>query len=336
MFCSSLEAAGAEVIDVVDPSRRLPRVDVLHIHWPDRNFWVAWSRRNELKRCVLTLIQIARAKLGGMKVVWMVHDLRPLHQEIHKGLIWNPYIRSLSLLVDGFMTLSEDTLAPVRVAYPALAKRPFAAANHPLYPAPSGAIDRVMARQALELPDAATVFTFFGVIRPPKGVLSLAQAFAALPGDQYRLIIAGDPLDLEYMEQVRLVLAGDPRVTLKAGYIDEADASLIAAATDAFVLPFAETLHSSSIIFGLSSGHPVITPNQPYARGVSRAVGPGWITRYEGALTPEILQAWRPPTEAARLEAFALSGLGEASMALYKRLIEQPDLERQSGDRQSP
>jgi|HubBroStandDraft_1064217.scaffolds.fasta_scaffold140163_2 beta-1,4-mannosyltransferase len=318
-FCSSLEAAGAQVLDV-DPSRPLPSMDVLHIHWPDWNFWMAWSPRNAAKRCALTLWRIARAKLAGLRVVWMVHDLRPLQGGQGDSLTWHIYIAVLARLPDGFMTLSAETVAPVKAAYPPLARLPFAAPNHPLYEVPAAA-NQISARATLDLPSSAIVFTFFGLIRPTKGVLSLVEAFIATPGAERRLIIAGEPKDADYMARIRSAAAGDPRIIIREGHVSDADAALIGAASDAYVLPFCESLHSGSIIYALSIGRPVITPDAPYARGVHQAVGSGWVTCYRGALTPAVLETWRPPTRPAKLDAFSASRLGEAAMELYARVL---------------
>ena len=322
-FCASLEASGVNVIDVTDTTRALPRMDVLHIHWPDWNFWVASSRRDAIRRCALTLARIARAKLAGVKVVWMVHDLRPLNPDDANSKGWRLYIAALSRLVDGFMTLSPETVAPVREAYPALARRPYASPNHPRYDIASTSFDRRSARSALGLCETATVFTFFGLIRPTKGVVDLAEAFVALQGDQYRLVIAGDPAHAGYMEQIRTVLGDDPRVHLRLGHVSDADAAEVAAASDVFVLPFAESLHSGSMIYALSAGRAVITPDAPYARGVDRAVGPGWVTRYRGALTSDVLRAWRGPEAPANLEAFSAPALAQATIDLYRRLLDR-------------
>jgi beta-1,4-mannosyltransferase len=320
VFCSSLERAGAIVIDVGDTTRPLPPMDILHIHWPDLTFWWASSPRNAVKRCALTLVQIARLKRAGAKVVWMVHDLEPLDAAHARSLTWKVYIAALSRMVDGFMTLSPQTVAPVQAAYPALARLPYAAPHHPRYDIAAATFADGSAKAALGWGEDVTVFTFFGQIRPAKGVIALARAFAALPGDHYRLIIAGNPSDKAYIDQIRAALVDEPRVTFRLGYVAEADAARIAAATDAFVLPFRDSLHSGTLIYSISAGRPALTPDSPYARGVDHAVGAGWITRYEGDLTPAVLAAWRPPVRPANLEAFSADRLGEAAMELCQRL----------------
>ncbi len=325
MFCASLEGVGARVLDVSDTTHRLPRMDVLHIHWPDTTLWWASSPRNAVKNCMMTLLQVARAKLAGTKVVWMVHDLAPLEVAQAASLTWKLYIAVLSRMVDGFMTLSPETVAPVKAAYPVLARRPYAAAHHPRHSVAPLTIQAGSAKAALGFGEDTTVFTFFGLIRPTKGVIALARAFRALPGAQYQLVIAGNPTDMAYMDEIRAVLADDPRVLLRLGHVDDADAALIAAATDAFVLPFIFSLHSSTLIYSISSGRPAITPDAPYARGLDQAVGPGWITRYQGELTPELLEAWRPPASPAKLDAFGAERLGEAAVGLYSRLLGRGD-----------
>ncbi len=54
-------------------------------------------------------------------------------------------------------------------------------------------ISKEDARKTLGLEPSYLVFLFFGGIRPNKGIEHLVSAFKDIPGDRYRLIIAGKP-----------------------------------------------------------------------------------------------------------------------------------------------
>jgi glycosyltransferase involved in cell wall biosynthesis len=114
-------------------------------------------------------------------------------------------------------------------------------------------------------------------MRPNKGIEQLLSAFAALPDERTRLVIAGAPGPAtEYVEGLRASAAQDARVLFRAEWIPEERVQGYFAAADVAVTSFARVLTSGSVMLALSFGKPVIAP----AAGCLPEVVPpdaGWL-----------------------------------------------------------
>jgi glycosyltransferase involved in cell wall biosynthesis len=130
---------------------------------------------------------------------------------------------------------------------------------------------RTRIRQQLGLGEADVLFMFAGAVRPEKGVIQLAQAFARLSDECYEahLAVAGgsklwvEKSDVNYdtEQQVRVIL--DRAVERKRGFIlgiiSPAEITSYYAAADVFVLPsmFQETF-GLVVLEAFAAGIPVI------------------------------------------------------------------------------
>jgi glycosyltransferase involved in cell wall biosynthesis len=122
-------------------------------------------------------------------------------------------------------------------------------------------IDKATARAELGLDPNQTVFAFVGGIRPNKGVHRVIDAFRALPGQNVRLVIAGEAWrPQEYIDRLCSESALDPRIDLRLGRIPDAQLQVYYKAADAIVLPFEAITTSGSAILAMSMGRPVIAP----------------------------------------------------------------------------
>ena len=134
ILLGALEAEGVRVVSF--PESRdidLAGLDALLVHWPDKVFWEAAGSAG-----AAALITRLTARLAlrprRVKLVWMVHDLRPHDGRWFKRLAWPPYAAALARLADAALTLSTGTRAAVLAAYPALAGKPLEHVWHPAYP----------------------------------------------------------------------------------------------------------------------------------------------------------------------------------------------------------
>ena len=106
--------------------------------------------------------------------------------------------------------------------------------------APPSAQDGREARRALGIDYPGPLLLFFGVLRKDKGIEALVDAAAMARGQDFRLLIAGFPMEYTREEVLRLVSragVGD-RVVLRAEFIPEADVPVCFAAADALMLPY--------------------------------------------------------------------------------------------------
>jgi beta-1,4-mannosyltransferase len=220
--------------------------------------------------------------------------------------IWNGfYCRGLSLVSDGFLTLSPSTVERVRMQIPDLKGVVGSFVWHPTY---SLFCSMFGSRQSASPQATACNFGFVGLIRPYKGVDELLQAFNLLKGEKFALRLAGLPLDEELGKFVAESARHDARINVDLRHIDDDDMLSIVSSCDVVVLPFKNYLHSGSLVYALSAGSRVLTPDAPFARDMQARFGSRWIMLYEPPLTATVLSdaaRWakaRPPAGCPRIE----------------------------------
>jgi len=320
-FCDALAAAGCEVVDVDDPRRISRKLDVLHIHWPEQIFWKGGGSARTIYRTVITLHALARLKRSGVRIVWMVHNLKPHELSGVRRPLWRLIERRLTALADGFMTLSPATVRIVREALPGLKDTPYASPWHPAYPLAGPLPDRAASRHAAGLPPTGDVYAFLGLVRAYKGVGDLIAAFRDDPAPERRLLIAGHCDSAEYGAELQRLAVEDRRIHLRLGRLDEADFAMLTAAADVIVLPFRDYLHSGSMIHTLSHARPVITPSAPFADALAAEVGDRWVRTYQGKLTAADLASAERPIGEPDLSGLSGAAMAAAAIALYERLV---------------
>ena len=104
------------------------------------------------------------------------------------------------------------------------------------------------ARRRLGIDFAGPVFLYFGIIRKDKGIETLLDAAARLRGDEFRIIVAGFPMEYsgtEVMELVRRAGVAE-KVILRLGYVEASEVPVYFGAADALVLPYARSYRGGS------------------------------------------------------------------------------------------
>lgn len=292
ILLGSLERAGARIVDAptLDPDT-LGKMDALLIHWPEKAFWGARSGARMAIQAARVLTSLAR-RPAGLKLIWIVHNLRPHERDWRRRLIWPPYAAALGRLVDGFMTLSPATLPIARANVPGMARKPSDWFWHPAYddPAPDPTACAA-ARAAFGVAPTDRLIGFCGQIRPYKGVEELAEAFAALEGPDLRLLISGRCADPTLAARLHAVAQGDPRIRLAFGDLPAARFGAFVGACNLIAAPQRGYLHSGSLVHALSLGRPVFTPETPFSEALRAALPSGWLRLWRGALTPALIEA---------------------------------------------
>ncbi len=123
-------------------------------------------------------------------------------------------------------------------------------------------ITKDAARRKLALAENSIVFTFFGGIRPNKGIETLIQAFRKTREGYFRLVIAGKPARSSeaYSQNLREMARADERISFYLDYIPDDQVQVFMCASDFVVLPFSKILTSGSTVLAMSFGRPVIVP----------------------------------------------------------------------------
>lgn len=302
LFCESLRVNGIVVEDIKWPWECFgKRIDVLHIHWLEQAFGEVHQFIG-LARAIAVILALIVLRLRGVKVVWCVHNLEPHDARRHLLLFWWFYAGFVGYLVDGFVTLSPSTVEIARAHFSGLRKKPATFAWHPRYPITELIPEEPAWRARHGMNSSMTVLAFVGGIRPYKGLEELITSFLAVHNPDMRLVIAGRLGKSGLRILLERAVAIDRRIVLDLRWLSERELQETALAADVLVFPFAQTLHSGSVVYGLSCGRAVITPAVDYANDLLRHVGSQWIRTYE------------PPLSAATLTKFC------------KRANGQPDL----------
>lgn len=233
-------------------------VRVLHLHFVQPFF--AYESVHARLRWVLRFARnLLLARAFGYATVFTLHDLRP---SFPLRPAWVDYLGHwvAANLTDRVIVHCTAAATMLRGRYGR--RGGVHVIEHPNYLGVyADTMTRGDARARLDLPARERVFLFFGALRPGKGVGALVDAFAALPADDARLVIAGEPhLPDSELERLRARAARDPRLRLELRYIADDDVGVFIAATDVVVLPFAEVLTSASAILAMSFGRPVVAP----------------------------------------------------------------------------
>jgi glycosyltransferase involved in cell wall biosynthesis len=173
------------------------------------------------------------------------------------GLVARLAARSVLRRCDAIFTharVLEEALTPASPGRPT--------ASHPLPPPEIDVLPmRERARECLALPIDRRVALFLGLIRPYKGVDLALEAMARLPADDdWMLVVAGEPwgdLGRAVRSRVR-ELALEDRVSLRLGWVPEAEVACLLAAADLVVLPYRSGSQSAVVPLAIAAGLPVL------------------------------------------------------------------------------
>lgn len=233
------------------------RIDILHLNWPqilyrgDDDF-AGWHQR-----FTQFVEGFYLARHLGYKIVWTLHNLYPHEQPF-------PAIDRIGRLI-----VADRADAVIGHCHCALdlARREFYCDTR-TYVIPHGhfidaypnTLSRADARARLGIGAEQFVYLFVGNLRQYKGVETLLDTFARLPGDDITLLMATrtrTEWGLGVLAQARAM----PRVSVHTSEMfRNEEFQLFLNAADVAALPFNDMLTSGSAILALSFGRPVILP----------------------------------------------------------------------------
>jgi beta-1,4-mannosyltransferase len=234
------------------------KIHILHFHYvqPFYEYEYHYARFRWVLRFGRNLIV---AKILGYRCVFTLHDLSPTFP------LKPEWVNMLGHKI--IIRLADRIIVHCETARDLLARHYRRTKNVIVVPHPSfdgvypNDISNKEARIKIGLSDRNLVFTFFGGIRPNKGLEQLIQAFARLEDPNLRLIIAGAPFPPdEYIQKLKILGGNDSRIGLFLEHISDHDVQIYMNAADIVVLPFSRILTSSSTMLALTFGKPVIVP----------------------------------------------------------------------------
>lgn len=232
-------------------------VNVIHFH-SVRRFWEYQWTKARLDWVGRFIRNLLIARILGYRTVLTVHDLRPLEHAIYPD--WVDYFghRAAANLTDAVIVHYESGRRLFAQEYGR--QHGVHVGRHPnyigVYP---NSVPRPEARRHFGFSDQLRVLTFFGGIRPNKGIDNLVAAFRELPGDDLRLVIAGQPWEpAAYVHALFELARHDRRISIVAEPIPDEQVQYFMNASNAVVLPFRQIHTSGSAMLAMSFARPVI------------------------------------------------------------------------------
>jgi beta-1,4-mannosyltransferase len=241
-----VEKLGVDVVDGRSGVRWLlrarRRVDVLHLHWPERHF-----RQGSLASAVGFALRLGLARLLRYRIVWTVHNAMP-HEGASAG---DRFVRRVLVRVAHLVVHCDAARATL-----GRAGRDAVVIPHGSYVGryPNG-ITPTAARARLGLEPEARVLLAFGQVRAYKNLDALTRAFAAVDAPGARLVIAGEPVCGTHLAPV-----ADARIRLFLRHVADAEVQVFLNAADLVVLPYRAVLTSGAAMLALSFGRGVVAP----------------------------------------------------------------------------
>ncbi len=235
------------------------RLDVVHIQWHHRFFVTGHGHYvDRVKRTWRFFRDVTSLKRRGVAIVWTVHNLEN-HERA--GVRWEMYFnRRLAAAADAIIVHCDAAAELVRTAYRARRERIHVVPHAHYggaYPEPP---DAEAARKALGLAPDLRVLLFFGQIRAYKGVDQLLEVFSKIPDPKVRLAVVGLPKEPSLEKELRSKAATDDRIVLDLDFVSDARLAEYIAASDAVVLPYADSLTSGSAMLAASLGRAAVMP----------------------------------------------------------------------------
>lgn len=216
----------------------------------------------------------------------------------------------------GFLCHAGSVATALGASYPSARL-----AVHPLPPDRLPLPGREGARRQLGVPDDATTFLAFGLLRPYKGTDVLLEAFAGLPEDgRAVLLLAGEPWGAVAVDLQRRL--ADPRLSGRViaalRWIPEEEAPVWFAAADVAVLPYRAATGSAVAAQALGAGLPVIASR---VGGLAEVIGDGdsgvLVPPGDSAALAVALERLTAPGERARLARGAERAAARSSWDAY-------------------
>src|SRR5262245_35540516 len=100
----------------------------------------------------------------------------------------------------------------------------------------------------------------FGRMYEYKNVSVLLRVVRAAPGEDWAVLVVGDPRNWQVANALREEAGGDPRIHFHLHFVDAIDAQTYFRAADLVVQPYREILNSGTALLALSFDRLVLVP----------------------------------------------------------------------------
>ena len=181
---------------------------------------------------------ITRKMKKHCKVISILDNVIPHEQHFFDAPLTKYFLSGSS----GSVTLCEA------VSHDLLNLKPdarYTVIQHPLYSHFGSRIPREEAEKKLGMKAGKKNLLFFGLIREYKGLDILLEAFGMLPGDDWQLIIAGEPYgSFDKYQKIIDSLPNKDNISMALKYIKDSEVTDYFSAADVAVLPYRSATQS--------------------------------------------------------------------------------------------
>ena len=228
-----------------------------HFHWIGGYY--------SSKNFVMSIVKLARfatalraVKARNVKLVWTMHNALP--HETHHPRVDVLGRRLMVSLCDPVIVHCKAAQELIHEEHGTMAKvHVIPLGNYiGVYGNRKGRED---CRSELQIDQESFVFLSLGMIRPYKGQDDLIKAFKRADGHQAMLIIAGKPLEPQYVARLQKLRDKDERIRIEARFIPDSAMSTYLGAADVTVLPYKRILTSAAVMLSMSYAVPPIVPD---------------------------------------------------------------------------
>jgi glycosyltransferase involved in cell wall biosynthesis len=253
--------------------RKAHPCDLLHLHWPEAYFARMGDRWDAFRRARFSL-DLALAT-RTLPLVVTAHNLHA-HNRAEEPFIMR---NSRAAFRRAAAVIAHSAAAGAGIA------EQFGVAPERIHVIPHGdlsvtmppPIPRAEARAKLEL-GSGPLCLVFGALEPYKGVEEIIAFWRDVqPGVQ--LAIAGKPMSPEYGAELEQLARGVPDVTLRFGWLADADLAIWLSAVDAVLFNYRTIFTSGAASLARSWGVPLLLPRR--LRTVDLAEPSKFVLRFE-------------------------------------------------------
>lgn len=302
------------------------RYDLAHIHWPDNVLKTESWLYAFFKVCMFILSVFWIRDILRRKLVWTAHNIVS-HEQNHpklEALFWSFLMCHLDGVIVHEDAIGQRLLKMRPNAANVLMKSIPLAHFHGSY---ADDVTRAEARFKFGVDESEVVFVFVGQIRPYKNVDALISAFKEGPSN-WRLIIAGNPLNEQMRLDLQNLAVGVDRIDLRLGFIPDDDLQLYYRVADLVVLPFGQITNSGSALLALSFSCPVLLASSPTLLALKEEFGEHYVSFFEGPLKSRDLSralkcsanTTNDPVELSQRDP---SVIATKTLAFYREVINQ-------------
>jgi beta-1,4-mannosyltransferase len=242
--------------------------DVLHLHWSIEKLWS--TGRTSLERVTSALrwrAFLRSVRKAGVRIVWTAHEVFP-----PEGGGWLDVVGYALCGMQCDLCICHSSHSRRMVARRCFVPRrrtitiPIGTYSGVLPPAH----ERAITNERFGLTARSRLLVCFGDLRPRKGV-EVAIRAAALLGDPYELVIAGEaPTTVlkPWVESLQQRCPGNGNVRVRIGRLDDQALADLIRAADCVLLPYLEIFASSTLSLSTALGRAVVASDLPYFRQV--------------------------------------------------------------------